>query len=594
MIELYINKVLAELPPELSFTFVMENPYFTSSSNSTLTIELSMNSQVNRKIFRHYNRLDTPKSVLSLPAVLINNNQVKLRGTAIVNSVTDETVSIQLVSGNSEFNFRTNDDVYIDRLDLGETPYPSAHALIWNSPEYKPEYYGAVDQTDSLIIQSESGEKVNFNMSYFQYKGDMFTPLIYPSYLCAQPYLTCLIKKIVESVGYTVGQNDIDKTFLRNLYVVSSVQSRKIATALPHWTISDFLDEIEKFCQVITVVDEGNKVVNFYNLADFYKDSETFVIPADDVVAAFTVNMEDVQDKDISTGNVGYDLPSLDANKYDYIDEAVKYNAQIETFSSYADMETFWNGLDKDEKPQYIFNVGERRYINYRQKKEGSEETTDSLKEVDLFRNLIRDEEDESVDTTLKIVPVALSPCKIGLYEQPTDQFFGKEPLIQLDSLLPVSSYKTTQPEEINVQDAIEGEESVQGEDDGKGILEVAFSTGTHEFSYTADGETYTTNLPIPFTDYNQKVPDMTGSFPQYSLSLNSVCADSIGSRIKAVNKVDTRVSYEIDFIYRKPNIDATKLFLIANQLYQCKQLEVEVDKDGFSSIYKGVFYRVQ
>ena len=119
MIELYINKVLAELPPELSFTFVMENPYFTSSSNSTLTIELSMNSLVNRKIFRHYNRLDTPKSVLSLPAVLINNNQVKLRGTAIVNSVTDETVSIQLVSGNSEFNFRTNDDVYIDRLDLG-------------------------------------------------------------------------------------------------------------------------------------------------------------------------------------------------------------------------------------------------------------------------------------------------------------------------------------------------------------------------------------------------------------------------------------------------------------------------------------------
>ena len=198
MIELYINKVLAELPPELSFTFVMENPYFTSSSNSTLTIELSMNSQVNRKIFHHYNRLDTPKSVLSLPAVLINNNQVKLRGTAIVNSVTDETVSIQLVSGNSEFNFRTNDDVYIDRLDLGETPYPSANALIWNRPEYKPEYYGSVDQTDSLIIQSERGDKDNFSMSYFQYKGDMFTPLIYPSYLCAQPYLIYLITQLVE------------------------------------------------------------------------------------------------------------------------------------------------------------------------------------------------------------------------------------------------------------------------------------------------------------------------------------------------------------------------------------------------------------
>lgn len=38
MIELYLNKKMAALPEDLNFTFLQENPYFTSNSNSSLNI----------------------------------------------------------------------------------------------------------------------------------------------------------------------------------------------------------------------------------------------------------------------------------------------------------------------------------------------------------------------------------------------------------------------------------------------------------------------------------------------------------------------------------------------------------------------------
>ena len=102
MIELYLNKKMAALPEDLNFTFLQENPYFTSNSNSSLNIELPLYGCMdNLNIFGHINRLDVTKKRVVLDAELRASGIVYLSGSAIVNEITDASVKIQLVSGNS-------------------------------------------------------------------------------------------------------------------------------------------------------------------------------------------------------------------------------------------------------------------------------------------------------------------------------------------------------------------------------------------------------------------------------------------------------------------------------------------------------------
>lgn len=112
MTELYIDGQLAVLPEGFSFTFTSENPYFTRSSNYSMDVELPM--PANYATFKHINRLDVTKEKTILPAMLIVDGKCLLYGSAVLLSVEDTLVKVQLVSGNAEFNLLTNDDIYID------------------------------------------------------------------------------------------------------------------------------------------------------------------------------------------------------------------------------------------------------------------------------------------------------------------------------------------------------------------------------------------------------------------------------------------------------------------------------------------------
>ena len=80
-------------------------------------------------------------------------------------------------------------------------------------------------------------------------KREQPTSIRYSSYLVRsfQPYLLIVIKKLIGYFGYTFDTTFFDNNFLRNIYICSAVNSFRIETALPHWTISEFFNELEKF-----------------------------------------------------------------------------------------------------------------------------------------------------------------------------------------------------------------------------------------------------------------------------------------------------------------------------------------------------------
>lgn len=140
MTELYIDGQLAALPEGFNITFTSENPYFTRSSNYSLDIELPM--PANHAIFKHVNRLDVTKKKTILPATLIVDARCLLYGSAVLLSVEDALVKVQLVSGNAEFNLLTNDDLYIDELDLGTISWPNNNQNRFQPPANMVNYYG--------------------------------------------------------------------------------------------------------------------------------------------------------------------------------------------------------------------------------------------------------------------------------------------------------------------------------------------------------------------------------------------------------------------------------------------------------------------
>lgn len=192
MTELYIDGQLAVLPEGFSFTFTSENPYFTRSSNYSMDVELPM--PANYAIFKHINRLDVTKKKTILPATLIVDAKSLLYGSAVLLSVEDTLVKVQLVSGNAEFNLLTNDEIYIDELKLGGPyvpPMPEMFQFFLPESEMKA-VYGSVDEVDGVflpVFYQEAKEENLVNAVAYEEGTTNFNP--YSSYLVGsfQPYL---------------------------------------------------------------------------------------------------------------------------------------------------------------------------------------------------------------------------------------------------------------------------------------------------------------------------------------------------------------------------------------------------------------------
>ena len=412
MTELYIDGQLAALPEGFNITFTSENPYFTRSSNYSLDIELPM--PANHTIFKHVNRLDVTKKKTILSAMLIVDARCLLYGSAVLLSVEDTLVKVQLVSGNAEFNLLTNDTIYIDELDLGSVGWPNNNQNYFQPPANMVGYYGSVDDVEVVwlpVFYQEAQWKNLNNDVIYEFGTNNFTLCPYARNRCVQPYLITVIKRIVEYFGYTFDTSFFNDNFLRNVYICSAVTSNKIADALPHWTISEFFDELERFLCVVTVVDERTKVVRLVSLNEYFSNSEKEIIDNSALIREFIVEIEDEKsEKDLSSGNVGYDLPSHTDDGYlrierDIVDAA--YKLECDTYDT---MVAAYNGMNDNDKKSTLFVVGKRYYINY------NENDQNKLREVNLYADLIRNPESSDIDTSLKIVPAKILQFNVGVY----------------------------------------------------------------------------------------------------------------------------------------------------------------------------------
>lgn len=627
MIELFINKLPADLPADFSFSMEYENEFFTKASEYSLDIELPLlGSPNNQKIFGNIHRVTTPKSNVNYEAVAYVNGRCVSHGYALILSVTDKSVKIQLV-GNTSYVNSFCADTFIDEMDLGYAVTPqfddmsysnfSSQAYIYQDEFHKG--FGSVDDTDMVFFWSFCIDPKDYHPQFAPPFSMLYPNSPYPvlgpdgtgqiqlfswyKYSC-QPYLLRVIERIVSAMGFRLRRNDLNHSWLRNLYICNYKFSKMsdwvihpgttkwpssptlrlpMVKALPHWSVSTFIDEVEKLCACIFLFNTYNNTVDILSLDKFYDDTaEVYDVPDDCILDEYEFEFSDNEsDKDLATGNIAF--------AKDYTDKFLKFNQEVKDtidtqnhYPNYTALKSAYDALSVSDRQKVLFVDDEtgREYICF-----VDEEGRDKMLEVNIWSDLIRENGSDN-DVELKIVPANTRLYGVGWW---FDTNYNS-PSAGLDLNIPFAEEgEVSNPEHTTAQAIIENSYSNTKKDESNDCMEVMLSTG--EWYHLATYSNTEFKYPAPFADFNMPGSGQ-GKFPKMSLSLKDVCEQSLGHMYRNIP------SYRSDekFVFRflaKSVPDARQPYRFHNQLYVCRKLNADFAQATKDLIFEGEFYRL-
>lgn len=572
MTQLFIDGKQAVIPEDFNVTVYYENAYFTKSSTYSLDVELPMPE--NRHIFGMMSRMDKTKKQATYSAILIADGIRLVYGSAIVTGVTDTSVKVQLMSGNSEFNYILDDESYIDEVS-------------WDYVEGDKSPFNGQCQILNVQVEDEFEMSMIKTVSGWVKNGDYRVSV---GGFCL-PYLTEIIKRIIRYKGYKVGYNLFDECWMKNILVIGGFKSSRCrsydyknqyssAFYMPHWTYSELFSNMEDFAGVVVSVNDRQRTVSLIPLNEYFS---TDIVSIDEVVDEYEVEVdtESSEEKNSTINNIKYDFPSNAVDNYDRLSDDIRFNATRYEASSYEEAKAKWTKDNEANKVKTLYTAENRYYINK------EEDNSNEFKEVDIYGDLIRDEESDNY-TSLKIAPVKIEQINVGLYSEP-DTRGNCHKVEDLEMNIPVTRYdsKKIKQDIDNIQTFIDENRSLE-EESNKDIMEIALVEET-KIKCGNYGE-----IPLvsTFIDCKQKVDEQSQDFSPFSLSLKNVCEQSIGRIQAELDKIESSITYKISFRYKKiPEINKT--FLIHNQKYVAKKLEIKVTAKGWNRIIDGEFYKI-
>lgn len=570
MIKLYIENQEAIISGT-SFTIVRENPLITKAGDYTLDIDLDLKCVENRIIYNRIKRFHSTINTVDKNAELLDNEKVLFRGTAILLKIENNIAKIQLVSNNSELNYIYDNTTRIRDLDFGTVATRNAT----DAAKASSGLYG--DTVDGVVVKESYPQLFKSDFSDFGGEAEIFnctgnndgsavsiwfkedTPLR------PQPYLLYYIDKLVDILGYNLGQCDIDRTKYRRLILINGYDTNEYAKMLPDWTVSEFISEIEKFFNVVFYVDNASKVLDILSVAKFYEKVSKVNIDKKNIVdEKETEYNKDIERIQTSYQNVGYKLPSSEYWQFASIDEQVyaiasKRNQSLALWNEDYDPETYEVLYDREKDVEWVHyenSEGENKYARL----------------VNQFAPVVKDGKTDR--TEIKIIPAKiLASYRVGPHGAYT--FLAPIPIFYESNAGTFSN-------------AIRNGVAETAGD----VLQVAFYLGFCQYEGLGYGTTmcFTTrwhelyNSKIENTRYGKQ-----GVNKETTLSLNGECGRCNTELVNNVG-VDTTRLYTIRMV-ANGWLDPRSIFCIDNRNLICKKIEYDFNDKSLAPIVKGEFY---
>jgi hypothetical protein len=610
MTELFINNKRIDLNDSISIKLVDENPYFTRSSKYTYDIEVPLKGNTNNlKVLGNIQRMDVSKKVIKMPAKIVVNNRTIINGTATMTSVSDDKIKFQILAGNAEFNFLSKyEKNYIDELDLGYIPTqdggytPNNDGLVgyYGKKEEAARYkamFGKYGETNYVFFpiyneldsytynklairkMNEKTETVFFDSQFY---GEVYQPgELWSSggKLAVQPYYCFIIRQVFTAFGYTIIENQIENSPLKDVFIANSKYTTVFKETVPHWTVTDFLEQTENFFGVIFSIDDIAKTVKvkFRSMQAYDKN-----VLIENAIDEYSVNCDEDQTEDISNANMTYSFQDVD--KYLRISDDIIKHIETKSFDTYDAFLTYYKSLSDTDKYKYLYKAEGKEYICYQ-----SNNNT-SIKEVNQYRDLVRNENNDSNNIELKIIPINMTIDRARWEGIAYSDFFkhyyptkGQE----FNMVMLTSSGKKVAPKETNIQNLIEGTTSTS--DSENGIMEIAMNDGIFQPIKTDDGKSSST-FPWPFvltSDLLNGEKNRGFSFELNEIKGRTTMYDTVFGAVMQVNTVsEIAINFITDNMY-----DTMSRFIIRNKAYLCEKIEYKIDAKGIAKEKTGYFY---
>jgi uncharacterized membrane protein YgcG len=290
--EIIINGQLACLKKNTSFEYISENSMFTGSDSYTLTITFPLKDcPQNIAIFGHIHRQDVEKSKVVFDCDIRDKGFFK-SGSITITQISETEVKTQFLEGRSEQNFDdTFDDIYLNQLHLG---YPDADSR--NSQRVYPEEvwwdcYPGCDWVALPWVNNTSGNMQNQvtkdEYGNYIWSGSRSFSITY------QPFLLYILNKICEVMGYTGDFSSIENSKFQYLLICNTLPytwgAWNFAIALPHWTLTEFFEQLELLMDGEFAINHKAKTIGFEFSHKIAKKTQPVRI--DKVVNKYTVEV---------------------------------------------------------------------------------------------------------------------------------------------------------------------------------------------------------------------------------------------------------------------------------------------------------------
>lgn len=574
----------------------MENPDLKDKGSYTLDVTFPLSIYENQVKFRHLNRIDVTvsKNKFDKATLCIDGVEV-ISGTAVLTSVSEKEVKLQILNANSEFKYASGfDKFYIDELakdwyfmfTLPGNPPTIQFGLLGINLEKIVDYTLATNSHTyvgdlSVGIYTPVYDETNDRIvnEIVSYDNDRY-PLMMIN-VEVQLNLMYLMRESLKHLGYTADLSEIDSFPWNNIYIVNT------GRRLPHWTLEKFITEFKALFGLSVRVN-GNRVI--FKKIDYDSEPVTY-----ECVDEFTNEYDEEGLQNNSTGNLKYNLfDSTEKTFYTEIPEDVMSAFEIREFDSEIDMFTQFNSMSDYEKTKYIYSTP-TGYFYARTESEYYTVGPYSLVRIGQFNKLVRDEENDD-SQEINIVPVNMAKMDLKFrrvyFEEFMYTYTGRiltAEEAEISVIIPTTESEEFEVNDSNtVQEAIEnGEISDSNSRQESERMEVFFlGSGTKSFSLLGRDVTYSSVGTDPTID-----PDFKDKI-SFAFDKTQEGVTHIGMFHKGNMRIDGKNQKCYKFICDEIP-DPTRIYVFHNKKYVCEKIELQVTDKGIDRVKTGYFYEV-
>lgn len=576
--QLIIDGRQAMLPQNFAVTVKRENSFFTKSGEYTYDATLRLDNPTNNELYGFLHRLNKTDEVeTKRSAVLIADGHVYCRGTEVITGWTEQTVTIQIVSGESELNYFIGQDRKISSLSMGGV-------LTYQS--------GMPADPRVCIPTIAVSDEQAYNWALW-FKGSMSIP---DGMIRYQPYLEPLVRMIIEALGYTIGENQLQDSIFKHVFLVNTSATGEFSKMVPGWTVKDFLTEIERFCGVVFVTnntDPEHPTCNILFRHQYYRSAKMFTLQ--NVVDAYEVEVDDGGNDELSSKDISYDLPDNGLSRHQRLPEGFENSVTVVECSGIQEIKDRLNRATA--RTMAIDTTTGRKYIRRHLYKEKIWEDLPSayktildkyiFEEIDYLADLKREDPDGSEPVELKIVPAPMDwYIFLKLKSWPHRDLCLMHAVYLPGASIAEIDYDTESEDELqdsDIYDAISNYEA--SSDESPAQLYVALCNGKH----LREG----TMIDVAYIDSYLETKAAADMGDVTSLYEGSLLLSYIDEEIYSNGyQIDTTHPLTIE-TYDPNVIDVRQVYVICNKRFVCRDVEEVITASGRQAKWKGTFYPI-